>query len=72
MDGYTREKDERTTENKMEIEPMQSNETWKSTGLRASEMVDMATMSRKITSHTGDPLVVGLHKWENNGGNEEE
>ena len=56
LDGYTREKDERTTENKMEIEPMQSNETWKSTGLRASEMMDMATMSRKITSHTGDPI----------------
>ena len=34
---------------------MQSNETWKSTGLRASEVMYSPTWSRKIISHTGNP-----------------
>ena len=38
------EKEERTTENNMEN--MQSNETWKTSGLRATEVMDMATKGK--------------------------
>ena len=50
---------------------MQSNETWKSTGLRAN--MDRVTWSRKNISHTGDPIdSIGLHEGNNKGKDEEE
>ena len=50
--GYTREKEERTTENKMEDACQRD---LKSTGLRADEETDRAMWRRKIISYTGDP-----------------
>ena len=50
--GYTREKEERTTGNKME---RACQRDLKSTGLRAGEETDRAMWRRKIISYTGDP-----------------
>ena len=44
-DGHTREKEERTTEHNME--KMQSNETWKTSELRATEVMDSATKGKQ-------------------------
>ena len=49
-DGYTREKEDRATENKVGKRDM------KITGLRAGEEMDRAMWSRKIISHTRDPI----------------
>ena len=50
--GYTREKEERTTENKLE---RRVSTRFESTGLRAGEETDRAMWRRKICNHTGDP-----------------
>ena len=50
--GYTREKEERTTENKMERRVLT---IFESTGLRAGEETDRAMWRREIISYTGEP-----------------
>ena len=48
--GYTREKEERTTENKME---RRVSTRCENTGLRAGEETDRAMWRKKIRGHTG-------------------
>ena len=54
-DGYTKEKEERTTENKMERRVSTRFETYWTESLRAGEETDRAMWRRKIISYTGDP-----------------
>ena len=63
-DEYPMEKEERTTENNME--KMQSNGTWKTSGLRATEVMDRATkgktrgMKNKKSQLQGPCLTSGI------------